>query len=157
MPSYCALEDDSLNLKGKRLNPLSTESVSVWVQVAGMVDLSLAPRVVYVDELGNFRTIRLEMARILPAVELESRAAQVIFNYLVGAFVEDSTKQRLSVEQAGWRSFPQIISGAEVSKRSVYGAGGRLGSGLAELRRKGLVGLKTSRGRGRGPAPCRLD
>ncbi len=151
VPSYCALEDDSLNLGGRRLGPLSVESISIWVQVRGLIGVSLSPRVVYVDELGNFKTTRVEEAKILPIVEFESRGAQVVFNYLVNAFVEDSVRLRLSVEKSGWRSFPQIIKGAGVSKRSLYGAGGRLGSGLSELRRKGLVDLKTFRGeRGRG-------
>jgi hypothetical protein len=150
MPSYCALEDDSLSLKGKRLNPLSVESVGVWLQVTEMVGLRFSPRVVYVDELGNFRTIHIEEAQILPAVRFESEGAQAIFNCLVDAFVEDSVKRRLSVEQSGWRSLPQIMKGAGVSKRSVYGASGHLGSGLAELRRTGLVDLGTFRGRGRG-------
>jgi len=150
MPSYCALEDDSLNLKGRRLSPLSVESVSVSLEVTGMVGLRLAPRVVYVDELGNFRTIRVEEAQILPAVTFESEDTQAVFTYLVDAFVEDSVRRRWSVEQAGWRSLPQIMKGAGVSKRSVYGAGGRVGSRLAELRRTGLVDLGTFRGRGRG-------
>ena len=151
VPSYCTLEGASLNMKGRRLDPLSVESVSVWVQIADAAVVSLSPRVVYVDEVGNFKTINVEEARILPVVEFESKAAQVVFNYLVNAFVEDCVKRKLSVEKSGLRSLPQIIKGAEVSKRSLYGAGGRLGHGLSELQRKGLVDLKAFRGeRGRG-------
>jgi len=151
VPSHCALEDDSLNMGGRRLNPLSVESVSIWVQVTGMVGVSLSPSVVYVDELGNFRTISVEGSKILPVVEFESKAARVVFNYLVNAFVEDCVKRRLRVEKSGWRSLPQIIKGAEVSKRSLYGTSGRLGPGLSELQRKGLVDLRAFRGeRGRG-------
>jgi tetratricopeptide (TPR) repeat protein len=151
VPSYCAMEDDSLNMGGRRLKPLSVESVSIWVQIREMVGVNLSPRVVYVDELGNFRTIRVEETKILPIVEFESKVAQVVFNYLVNAFVEDCVKRRLSVEKSGWRSFPQIIRGAGVSKRSLYGDGGLLGHGLSELQRKGLIHLKTFRGeRGRG-------
>jgi predicted ATPase len=151
LPSYCALEGSSLNMKGRRLDPLSVESVSVWVQIADIVGVSLSPSVVYVDELGNFKTARVEEVKILPVVEFESRVAQVVFNYLVDAFVEDCVKRRLGVEKSGWRSFPQIIKGAGVSKRSLYGAGGRIGHGLSELQRKGLVELETLLGeRGRG-------
>ncbi len=151
VPSYCILEGASLNMRGRRLDPLSVESVSIWVQVADVVGVNLSPHVVYVDELGNFRTIRVEGAKILPVVEFEYKAAQVVFNYLVNAFVEDCEKRKLSVEKSGWRSLPQIIRGAGVSKRSLYRAGGRMGHGLSELQRKGLVDLKTFRGeRGRG-------
>jgi hypothetical protein len=150
VPSSCALEDDSLNLRGRRLSPLSVESISIWVQVSGLTGINLSPRVVYVDELGNFKTARVEGTTILPIVEFESKVAHTIFGYLVDAFVEDSVKAQLSVERSGWRSFPQIMKGAGVSKKSLYGAGGRLGYGLSELRRKGLVDIKTFRGRGRG-------
>ncbi len=151
MPSYCALEGGSLNMRGKRLDPLSVESISIWVQIADVVSVSLSPLVVYVDELGNFRTTRIKETKILPVVEFQSKVAQVVFNCLVNAFVEDCVKRRLSPEKSGWRSFPQIVEEAGVSKRSLYGTGGRLGYGLSELQKKGLVDLQTFLGeRGRG-------
>jgi hypothetical protein len=151
VPSYCALEGASLNMRGRRLKPLCVESVSIRVQIPDVAGVSLSPQVVYVDELGNFRTTKLEKVKILPVVEFESDVAQGIFNYLVDAFVEDCVKRRLGVEKSGWRSFPQIIKGARVSKRSLYGSSGRLGHGLSELRRKRMVDLKTFLGeRGRG-------
>ncbi len=151
VPSHCALEGASLNMRSRRLAPLSVESVSVWVQTADATVVNLSPSVVYVDERGNFGTTRVEEAKIVPVVEFESKAARVVFNYLVDAFVEDCVKRRLSVEKSGWRSFPQIIRGAGVPRRSLYGAGGRLGHGLSELQRKGLVDLETFAGeRGRG-------
>lgn len=151
VPSYCALEDGSLNMKGRRLDPLSTESIKVWMKVTGIVGVSLSPQVVYVDELGNFRTVKVEEVKILPVVGFESEVSHAVFNYLIDAFVEDHSKQMLTVEKSGWRSLPQIIKGTGVPKRSLYGHGGRLGSRLSELRRKGLIDLKTFRGeRGRG-------
>lgn len=151
LPSYCTLEGTSLNMRGRRLDPLSVESVSIWVQVADIVSIVLSPLVVYVDELGDFRTTKVEEVKILPVVEFESKVAQIVFNYLVDSFVEDRVKQRLSVAKSGWRSLPQVIKGAGVSKRSLYGAGGRMGHGISELQRKGLVDLETRLGeRGRG-------
>ena len=151
MPSYCTLEGASLNMRGRRLDPLSVEPVSISVQIADLVGVSLSPQVVYVDELGNFKTIRIEKVRILPIIELERKAAHVVFDYLVTAFIEDSVKRRRSTEKSGWRSLPQIIRGTGVSKRSLYGAGGRLGHGLSELQRKGLADVEVFPGeRGRG-------
>jgi len=151
VPSYCALEGASLNMRGRKLDPLSVKSVSIWVHIADVAGVSLFPLVVYVDELGNFKTARAEEVKILPVVKFESKVAQVVFNYLVDAFVEDCVKLRLGVEKSGWRSFPQIIKEAGVSKRSLYGAGGRIGHGLSELQRIGLVDLETLIGeRGRG-------
>ncbi len=151
MPAYCALEGASLNMRGRRLDPLSVESVGVWLQIPDVISVSLSPNVVYVDELGNFKAARVEEVKILPVVEFESRVAQVVFNYLVDAFIKDRARRRLSVEKSGWRSFPQIIKGAGVPKRSLYGASGRLGQGISELQRKGLVDVETLVGeRGRG-------
>lgn len=151
VPSYSVLEGSSLNMRGKRLEPLSVESVSVWVQIPDIASVSLSPNVVYVDELGNFKATRVEEVKILPVVKFETEVAQAVFNYLVDAFVEDCVKRRLGVEKSGWRSFPQIIKGAGVSKRSLYGAGGRIGHGLSELQRKGLIEVETLIGeRGRG-------
>ena len=149
--SNCVLEDDSLNMKGKKLDSLSIESISVWVQVKGTVGISLSPRVIYIDEFGEFRTIEVKRAKILPVVEFESKESQVIFEYLVAAFMKDSVRRRLNIERSGWRSLPQIIKETGVSKRSLYGSGGRLGYGLSELQRKGLIDLRAFRGeRGRG-------
>lgn len=151
VPSSCMLEGTSLNMRGRKLEPLSVESVSIWVQILDIDGVTLCPRVVYVDELGNFRNTRSEKVEILPVVEFESKVAQVIFDYLVDAFVEDFGTRMLGLDRSGWRSLPQIIKGARVSKRSLYGVGGRLGHGLYGSQKKGLVNLETfpkERGRG---------
>ena len=150
IPSYCSLMDDSLDMKGKMLRPLSVDSVNIAVKVNEMVSVNISPKVVYSDELGDFRTIGIEGANILPIVKFELKAAQAAFTYLVTAFEEDSIKRRLDLEKSGWRSLPQIISGAKVSKGSLYGASGSLGPVLSELRGKGLVDLRVFTGRGRG-------
>jgi hypothetical protein len=83
--------------------------------------------------------------------EFESKAAEMTFNYLVRAFIEDYMKRRLFIQEAGWRSFVQIMKGAGVSARSVYGSGGRHGSAISELVRRGLVETRIFPGqRGRG-------
>ncbi|UCD40119.1 MAG: hypothetical protein JSV87_00790 [Candidatus Bathyarchaeota archaeon] len=80
-----------------------------------------------------------------------SKAAEKTFNYLVRAFIEDYMKRRLFIQEAGWRSLVQITKGAGVSARSVYGSGGRHGSAMSELVRRGLVETRIFPGeRGRG-------
>jgi hypothetical protein len=59
VPSYCALEDASLNVRGRKLDPLSVESISVWVQIVDVVGISLSPNVVYVDESKRSKFFRL--------------------------------------------------------------------------------------------------
>lgn len=150
IPSYCSLIDDSLDMKGKMLRPLSVDSVIISVKVNEMVNVNISPKVIYSDELGNFRTISVEGESILPIVRFDSKAAKAAFTYLVKAFEEDSTKRRLDLEKSGWRSLPQIISGARVSKGNMYGANRSPGPVLSELLGKGLVDLRVFRGRGRG-------
>ncbi len=83
--------------------------------------------------------------------EFGTKAAGMVFNYLVRAFIEDYMKRRLFIQEAGWRSFVQIIKNAGVSARSVYGSGGRHGSAISELIRRGLVETRIfPRERGRG-------
>ena len=83
--------------------------------------------------------------------EFGTKAAGMAFNYLVRAFIEDYMKRKLFIQEAGWRSFVQIIKNAGVSARSVYGSGGRHGSAISELIRRGLVETRIfPRERGRG-------
>ena len=83
--------------------------------------------------------------------EFGTKAAGMAFDYLVQAFIEDYMKRRLFIQEAGWRSFVQIIKNAGVSARSVYGSGGRHGSAISELIRRGLVETRIfPRERGRG-------
>jgi hypothetical protein len=149
--SSCTVEGTSLNLGGRLLDPLAMESVTLTVHITNVTTVHLAPQVVYVDDHGQFQTLTVEATRMLPVVTFASPAAQAVFSYLVHAFVEDRVRLRRSLETAGWRSCPQIIKGAGVTKRSLYGRGGRLGPGVTELQRKGLVDVETLHGaRGRG-------
>jgi hypothetical protein len=150
-PPCYSLENSSLDMKGRRLEPLAVESVSVEAQVEDLEPISLAPRIVYVDELGNFRAHQVKSVRVYPIVMIESGKAQKIFDYLISAFTQDFKTRSMRKEESGWRSLPQIIRGAKVSKSSLYGVGGRLGYGLSELEKKGLIDLTVlGRQRGRG-------
>jgi tetratricopeptide (TPR) repeat protein len=150
-PPIYSLENGSLNMRGKRLEPLAVESVNVKAQVEDMVTISLMPRVVYVDELGNFRTHQVKMVKIHPVVDFESETARRVFDYLINAFTQDFRTRSMSIERSGWRSLPHIIEGAKVSKASLYGVSGRVGPVLSELKKKGLIDLTVFHGqRGRG-------
>lgn len=150
-PAFYSVEADSLNMRGRRLEPLALESVSVKARVIDIITISLMPRVVYVDELGNFRTHQLKRVKIHPVIEFKSETAQKIFNYLINAYTKDYKKRSMSIEKSGWRSLPQIIEGAKVSKSSLYRSGGRLGPPLSYLEKKGLISLRVFYGqKGRG-------
>jgi len=154
-PSQYNVEDGLIDMKGRRLDPLKVESVKLSLQAtkAGVIDLR--PRIIYVDEVGNFKKCVPEPATITVhpklTVEFKTEAAQRVFDYLVGSFVEDYMRRRLTVQEAGWRSFVQIMKNANVSSRSVYGSRGHRGPAISELERRGLIETRIFlRERGRG-------
>jgi adenylate cyclase len=80
-----------------------------------------------------------------------SAEAEVLFDFLVDAFIEDYMRKRLYIEQSGWRSLVQIAEGSKIPQRALYGRSGHYGSSMNELIKRGLVELRTFTGhRGRG-------
>ncbi|MCZ2856800.1 MAG: hypothetical protein O2U62_06875 [Candidatus Bathyarchaeota archaeon] len=155
LPSQGSMENGSIDLKGKKLGPLKVETVKLSLQATETGVVNLSPQVIYVDELGKFRTRRLEPVAITVhpklAFEFKTEVAQRVFSFLVSSFVEDYMKRRLSLEKAGWRTLMEIVKHGKVSKSSVYGAGGRRGRGVSELEKRGLVETRIFLGeRGRG-------
>jgi len=153
-PKY-AMEDGSLDMGGKRLEPLKVESIKISAQPADAGVFDLSPQVVYVDETGQFRTCRPEAVHVrvhsMLAFRFRTEAAQTVFNYLIKVFVKDYMRRRLPLEKSGWRSLMQIVKDARVSKYSLYGARGRRGPAMSELERRGLVETRVfpeERGRG---------
>ena len=155
LPSQYRIENGSIDMKGKRLEPLKVESIKLCLQAneAGVINLN--PQVVYVDEVGKFRTCRPEPVSITVhpklTFEFKTQTAQRVFDFLTSSFVEDYMRRRISLEKSGWRTLMQIIKHAKVSKSSVYGAGGRRGPAISEMERRGLVETRVFPGeRGRG-------
>jgi hypothetical protein len=85
------------------------------------------------------------------AFKFKTETARLVFDHLINAFIDDYMKRRLFIDEAGWRSLVQIAKNAGVSFRSVYGDGGRRGSAISELERRGLIEIRIFTGkRGRG-------
>ncbi|MDH5391472.1 MAG: hypothetical protein OEX10_10010, partial [Candidatus Bathyarchaeota archaeon] len=154
-PSQYSVENGLIDMKGRRLDPLKVESVKLSLQATKAGVFDLRPQIIYVDEVGNFKKCMPEPATIAVhpklTVEFKTEAAQKVFDYLVRSFVEDYMRRRLMIQEAGWRSFVQIIKNAKVSSRSVYGSRGHHGSAISELERRGLIETRIFLGeRGRG-------
>jgi len=76
---------------------------------------------------------------------------KLVFDYLLNAFVEDYRTNKLSVEQAGWRTRVTVAEATRLSRESFYGKEGRFGPILKELLSSGLVETRFFEGqRGRG-------
>jgi len=149
------VEDNLVDIKGKRIMPLKVESLKLWMQSKETGSFTLKPQIVYVDEVGNFKQCFPKPATITvyPKIELEFRtnAAQKVFEYLVRSFVEDYMRRKLVLKESGWRSYVQIIKKAKVSARKIYGSKGIPGKGISELQRRGLIETRIFLGeRGRG-------
>ncbi len=103
------------------------------------------------DTLQEPSAVGKETVQAPLVFKFKTEAARLVFDHLVNAFVEDYMKQRLFIEEAGWRSLVQIAKNAHVSFRSVYGDERRRGSAISELERRGLIETRIFTGkRGRG-------
>jgi pimeloyl-ACP methyl ester carboxylesterase len=153
-PPQYSIEDGSIDLRGKRLEPMQVESIKLSLQATNMGVINLNPKVTYTDDLGKFRTSKPEPFTITVhpklTFEFRTKAAQNIFDYLINAFEDDYMRRKFLVQKSGWRSKGQIIKNARVSSSSVYGRKGRR-STVSELERRGLIETRIFPGeRGRG-------
>ncbi|MDV3293155.1 MAG: hypothetical protein LYZ70_02685 [Nitrososphaerales archaeon] len=155
VPEPYLLEDSSLNTKGRLIQPLQVESFVIPLEAQEVGVVTLNPKLVYVDEGGRVtvQALAATSVKVLPqpVFEFKKEKAQVIFECLIKAFVDDYMRKRLSMEQSGWRSLVQIAETSDVSRSSLYGRGGKYGPLLYELVSRGLVETRTFTGqRGRG-------
>lgn len=153
--SQSEIEGDLVNLKGKRIEPFSINSIRLAVQTSESGIFNLKPQISYVDDLGNFKQCLVKPATLLvrPKLELEfgTDAARKVYEYLVKSFVEDYMKRKLTLQKSGWRSLVQIMKNAKVSSRKVYGSKRLPGRTISELEKRGLIEKRTFLGeRGRG-------
>lgn len=155
LPPQYEMQNGSLDLKGKKLEPLQVETLKIVVEPTDAGTAYLCPKVIFTDDTGNFKTCRSEAVQVdvhSPLVfKFKKEAARMAFNYLVEAFAEDYMKRRLVLQEAGWRSLVQIAKNSGVSLRSVYGDTRRRGVAISELERRGLIEMRVfpkSKGRG---------
>jgi hypothetical protein len=92
-----------------------------------------------------------KMVHIPLVFKFKTKAARLVFDHLVTAFIDDYMKRRLFIDDSGWRSLVQIAKNSHVSLRSVYGNRKQRGSAISELERRGLIEVRIFSGkRGRG-------
>jgi hypothetical protein len=152
--SQAEIEEDLINLKGKRLEPLSVDSIEILIQTSESGIFSLKPRISYIDEIGNFKQCFPKPMNIMvhPKLKLEFRtdAAEKVFEYLSRSFVEDYMRRKLALQESGWRSLAQVMKNSEVSSRKIYGTRRKPGIAVFELEKRGLIEKRVFHGRGRG-------
>jgi len=62
-PKY-AIEDGSIDMRGKRFEPLKVESIKIAARATDFGIFKLSPQVIYIDEAGQFRTCRPEAVHV---------------------------------------------------------------------------------------------
>lgn len=154
-PAPCLMEGKSLNARGKQLAPQKVESLTISLKATQTGNFQLSPQVIYVDELGKFKRFKCEAVQvtILPPTgfQFTTNNAQVVFEHLTKAFIEDYMKKRLPLEKSGWRTLVQIQTDSKVPKSSLYGTDKHRGLAISELERRGLIETRIFPGeRGRG-------
>lgn len=154
-PAPYLMEGKSLNARGKQLPPQKIESLTISLKATQTGVFQLCPEVIYVDELGKFKRFKCEAVQVtvLPPAGFQFRTdnAQVVFEHLTKAFIEDYMKKRLPLEKSGWRTLVQIHADTKVPKSSLYGTAKHRGRAISELERRGLAETRIFPGeRGRG-------
>jgi predicted amidohydrolase len=74
-PSECTVEGGSINLGGKRFEPLKVESIKISARATDFGIFTVDPRVVYIDEMGQFRTCAPEAVHV-KVLASKSRTAE---------------------------------------------------------------------------------
>ena len=154
-PSQYDIERCSINMKGKKLEPLIVESITLSLQATEVGVVNLSPRIVYVNDVGKFKVCKIDPVTITVyprlSFEFKVKTAEKVFDYLIRAFQEDYMKRKMSAEKSGWRTMMDIVKYAKVPKSSIYGTRRHPSKAISELKRRGLVEIRVFPGeRGRG-------
>ncbi len=149
-----SIEDGSLDLAGKRLEPLKVDSVKINAQAIEPGTITLSPRVVFVDDAGRFKTCRPKPVRVTvkprPSFEFRVKSAEAILSFLASSYFEDN-EEKMPLDRCGWRSLADVMKNGKVPRSSVYRVGGGQGIAITELEKRGLIEAKMISGeRGRG-------
>jgi tetratricopeptide (TPR) repeat protein len=169
LPSFCSVQNNSIKMNNKRIDPFQVETIKIQVSFAEAGMYNLAPILYYTDALGEPRTAKAKSITINVQLgvdeektesvtelsggklEFKSEAAAKAFDFLVNAFVEDYLQKRLPKERCGWRTLMDIVKQAGVSRYGMYGSGGHRGLAKTELENLGVVEVRFFFGeRGRG-------
>ncbi len=164
------LQGNALDLRGKRLEYLKTHTVKIPLRTTRKGNFDFGPRVIFVDDKGNYRSYEFRSTVMTvrepgiseaigpsPVVSVpaefrfEDERSREVFRYLVKVFVDDYMSRRIVEDRAGWRTMMKIIAELKIPRSAFYGPEKKTGPVLLELERRGLVETRVFLGeRGRG-------
>ena len=77
-PKSYRMEDDYLNLRGKRLDPLMTEEITLALKPTHPGEFALKPRILYLDEGGKYKSHEPEPMRVTVCAEATVHARKAV-------------------------------------------------------------------------------
>ncbi|MGA3111001.1 MAG: BREX system ATP-binding domain-containing protein [Candidatus Bathyarchaeia archaeon] len=175
LPSFCSLQNNSIELNKTKIGPFEVKSLKL--KMAFMKDgaYDLRPSLSYLTDEGEIGTSEAKPIAVTvqniaaedklqsvaqamrQELKFESPAAEKAFDFLVSAFREDYLKRRLPEEKSGWRTMIEIVKASGITMNSMYGRSGRGGKARLELGRLRLVESRFFHGeRGRGGSVLKL-
>ena len=163
------VENGSIKLNDKSIEPLTIITVKLKFKPKTAGKFYIAPTLIYKNDVGETETTHIKPLSInvistdkerkmestedslREKIDFKSQNAQNAFDYLLRSFKEDYKNHRMPEEKSGWRTFMDIVRDGKVPKYSVYGSSGGYGHVIAEMERMGIVEIRTFTGeRGRG-------
>jgi tetratricopeptide (TPR) repeat protein len=168
LPSFCSIQNNSINLNNQVIGPFQVETIKINMSYASAGVYHLEPRLYYNTELRKCKSNKAKPVTIAvqlgsseektksaklskDKLEFKSEVAERVFSYLASVFRRDYLKSRMPMEKSGWRTLMEVVRNAKVTKYSMYGRSGRGGKVTAELANLGVVESRFFlRERGRG-------
>ena len=173
LPSFCSINDNSIEMKTRKIKPFEVVSIRIRLAFANAGEHDFQPCLLFMTDQDAVKTS--EAKSITVTVEprssenethtplshheyvFESEHARKAFDFLVSAFREDYYKRRLPEEKSGWRTLMEIVKYSQVSMNSMYGRSGKGGKAKLEMIRTGLVETRFFLGeRGRGGSVLKM-
>ena len=107
-PEY-AVKDGSIDLGGKRFDPLKVESIKISARATDFGVFKVSPQVVYIDEAGQFRTCRPEAVHVKVGAPVRrfpegkpKKKYQIVYRDLLTKFPRiPKSKCRVALAQIG--------------------------------------------------------
>ena len=148
--------DDSIDLRGEKLEYLQTHRETVKLKALSEGAFELRPRLLFVDETESYRSYDFQnvSVTVTEAVPIRIPTVSPITSFLAKAFIDDYMIRRLVLEHSGWRSLMNVVEGLRIPKARLYGDsryGHTFGKPLEDLVKAGIVEYRITPGvRGRG-------
>jgi len=115
-PKY-AIEDGSIDMRGKRFEPLKVESIKISARATDFGIFKVSPQVIYIDEAGQFRTCTPDAVHVkvrTPTRRIEERAKkkyELLYRDLLKEYPRVQRREcRVAIAQIGVSETGDILS-----------------------------------------------